>query len=215
MMPHDLRPKKYPDFMAKTDCATYTSEKILGLLYRSAKEFKVKDTDKWENFEPVDTHDIFYDLDLEVSGFEKFCDEAWELKCSYEERLQALMGQFNVQVEGEVVTGSISGIPGHNSRRLGDLRDRIKDGYLGLRDEFRFLFENGLTETQVDEEGQIKKLREAKAFAWYHVTYHQDWVHKAIDALESDIPFKGYLLSFPWLVAEVLCDIKNAANINR
>ena len=51
---------------------------------------------------------------------------------------------------------------------------------------------------------------EAKACAWYHITYHQSELNNKDESSEP-------MISFPWVIHERLCDIalRNNGRINR
>lgn len=53
-----------------------------------------------------------------------------------------------------------------------------------------------------------KKNLEAKACAWYHVTYHPTWMQKAREAEDFDLVGQGCLLSFPWIAVDYLATVK-------
>lgn len=195
ILPPHLRPKIYPDFMDKEDKPSYRSKKILGILFR--RLLLITEREIKANCQAEDP-DIFYDPDLIVEGFENYVPEAWDLKQIYDERLRALMDQFDVKVESEVVTGHFTTFPlNFTSRRRGDLKDRLKWSYSTLRKEFRERFEENVSEEE----------EECKASAWYHVTYHLDYVQKMKEADLQDFS-KVYLISFPWIAVETLSRLK-------
>lgn len=208
ILPPYLRPKKYPDFMDKEDKPSYRSEKILGILFRRVRgtaEKEIKLSCLLEN--PDFSFDQNYDRDLEVDGFEMYVPEAWQLKRVYDVRLAALMDQFDVRVEGEVVTGHFTTVLSkHNSRRRGDLTDRLRNQYTSLRNEFRQIFKGEVEEEMSETEQELwEQQQECKASAWYYVTYHPESVKK-IKEIDSG---KVLLLSFPWIAVEDLARIKS------
>jgi RNA-dependent RNA polymerase len=208
VMPQNLKPKIYPDFMDKEDLVCYRSEKVLGVLYRRIKDMFGEELEKWKS--NADCENVFealpYDNDLEAVGFEEYIEEAWNYKCSYDRQLRALLGQFDVKKEGEVVTGRISSLSKLNSRRQGEIKERLQHAYRALRKEFRLIFE--VTKDCENPEPCKQSEYEAKASAWYHVAYHPTWVQKAMKLTEPD----GYpsvpLLSFPWISVDYLAQIK-------
>nr|AJP06347.1 RDR6 [Pinus tabuliformis] len=208
VMPQDLKPKLYPDFMDKEDLISYKSEKILGVLYRRIKDMFGEEVEKWKS--GADFENIFealpYDNDLEAVGFEEYIKEAWNYKCLYDQQLRALLGQFNVKKEGEVVTGHISSLSKHNSRRQGEIKERLQHAYRALRKEFRLIFE-GKKDCDNFEPCKHSEYK-SKASAWYHVTYYPTWVKKARELTEPDGYFSAPLLSFPWISVDYLCQIK-------
>ncbi|XP_057866432.1 probable RNA-dependent RNA polymerase SHL2 [Cryptomeria japonica] len=209
VMPHNLRPKQYPDFMDKEDSVSYRSEKILGKLYREVMDMLGEEVDEQKCcIEKVNTFDTLpYDSDLEVDGFQEYVQEAWEYKCSYDRQFQTLLGQFSVRKEGEIVTGHISSLTKYNSRRQGEIKKRLQHAYRALRKEFRLIFE-GTRNFQNLEPCERSKY-EAKASAWYHVTYHTTWVQKTMEHLtEPDSCPSVPLLSFAWITVDFLAQIK-------
>lgn len=206
-MPPHLKPKLYPDFMGKEEFQSYKSNKILGRLYRYIKDAYDEDlvTSAEQSFVPGD---IPYDKDLEVSGSADFVKVAWDCKCSYAGQLNALMGQYKVSREEEIVTGHVWSMPKYNSNKQGDLMERLKHAYNALRKEFRLLFEkmdSNLGENSVDEKNRIY---EQKASAWYQVTYHPEWVKKSLNMKEPDGDGEKIILSFAWIAADYLARIK-------
>lgn len=170
-MPPRLRPKLYPDFMGKEKCQTYRSEKILGKLYRQIKDV-YDDGAVMSNESSSAPEEIPYDPDLEVPGSEHFIPEAWDKKCSYDGQLGGLLGQYKVTREEEVVTGHVWSMPMYNSRKQGELKERLKHSYSSLRKEFRQVFETMYYQGFEDlSEEERNKVFEQKASAWYQVSF--------------------------------------------
>ncbi|XP_061341002.1 RNA-dependent RNA polymerase 6 [Gastrolobium bilobum] len=212
-MPPHLKPKLYPDFLGKEPHLSYKSKKILGRLYRRIKDAYDEDIDAADL--KYGTGDIPYDMDLEVSGSADFIADAWEQKCSYDGQLSALLGQYKVKREEEVVTGQIWSMPKYNSRKQGELKERLKHSYSALKKEFRQTFEklNSDVGELTDEEKNL--LYEQKASAWYQVTYHPKWVKKSLDlqikspeSQEPDSLGSMVMLSFPWIAVDYLACTK-------
>ncbi|GLJ42124.1 hypothetical protein SUGI_0872250 [Cryptomeria japonica] len=205
VMPQYLKPKQYPDFMDKEVWVSYKSEKILGKLYRKVKDMFGEEIEKQKCFAEMET--LPYDNDLEVNGFEEYIEEAWECKCSYDQQLQALLGQFSVKKEGEVVTGNISSLSKYSSRRQGEIKERLQHAYRSLRKEFRLIFEGSKDSQNLESCEQAKYV--AKASAWYHVTYHSTWVQKNAENLTEPGGYPSApLLSFAWIAVDYLAQIK-------
>lgn len=204
-MPASLKPKLYPDFMDKDDHRSYKSEKILGRLYR-----KIKDASDEDNSSELLSvyQDLPYDKNLEIHGATEYLEEAWETKCSYDRQLNALLGQFRVDKEGEVVTGHLCSMSKQNSRKQGEIKERLKNAYYALNKKYRRAFDNiGADPFQLTEEERNLRY-EQKASAWYCVTYHPKWVEKSIAMREADRERVPPRLSFAWIPADYLVRIK-------
>ncbi|CAO2187458.1 unnamed protein product [Urochloa humidicola] len=191
-MPIDLRPTEYPDFMGKEDAISYKSTKILGELYRSIKAAYSCD---FVSESTCSSYDFTYDTDLEVPGASYFLDDAWQCKCSYEAHLNALLNQYGVLNEAELVTGEAWSLTGNNKKRQYETKEKLSYAYFQLHQEFRSIFEsNG--EISVDKNNMAY---EPKASAWYQVTYHPKWIQR------SRLPPR---LSFAWIAVDYLSRIK-------
>lgn len=206
-MPSHLKPKMYPDFMGKQEYQSYKSNKILGRLYRYIKDnYEEEISGSAEvNINPVE---IPYDTDLEVTGSVDFIVDAWDKKCSYDSRLLGLLDQYKVNREEELVTGHIWSMPRYNSRKQGDLKERLKHSYSSLRKEFRQIFEKMESDFEQLSDAEKNLIYERKAAAWYQVTYHPKWVKKSLDLQELDGCRNVVLLSFAWIADDYLIRIK-------
>uniref|UniRef100_A0A3Q7IMC2 RNA-dependent RNA polymerase n=1 Tax=Solanum lycopersicum TaxID=4081 RepID=A0A3Q7IMC2_SOLLC len=204
-MPYNLRPKMYPDFMGKEEFQSYTSEKILGKLYRQVKD---ESQGEFAGLEFV-PEDIPYDTNLEIPGYKDFLAEAWNRKCSYGIQLNGLLGQYRVNGEEEVVTGHIWSMANSNSKKQGELKARLKQAYNALRKEFRNVFEHmepDFDQLPIDEKNDMY---ERKASAWYRVTYHPHWLNRTVLELQkTDDVSNTVMLSFAWIAADYLARIK-------
>ncbi|KAF0920941.1 hypothetical protein E2562_037788 [Oryza meyeriana var. granulata] len=205
IMPQHLKPKVYPDFMGKEDAISYKSEKILGRLYWSIQEASNGDV---VSEELCTSNDLPYDIDLEVPGASDFLASAWQCKCSYEAQLSALLNQYRVRTETELVTGHITSITKYNSKKQVEIKERLKYAYSVLRKEFRSTFESIASDQCELAEDEKNLLYEMKASAWYQVTYHPKWVEKSIGMLDPDGEEMPARLSFAWIPVDYLARIK-------
>ncbi|XP_004501325.1 RNA-dependent RNA polymerase 6 [Cicer arietinum] len=212
-MPPHLKPKLYPDFMGKEHHQSYKSKKILGRLYRQIKDAYDKDIDAPDL--NCASSDIHYDTDLEVPGSADFISDAWYQKCSYDGQLSGLLGQYKVKTEEEVVTGQIWSMPKYNSRKQGELKERLKHSYSALKKEFRQTFEKLNLDIGELSDEEKNLLYEQKASAWYQVAYHPKWVKrshdlkvKSSDNQEADSLGNMVMLSFPWIAVDYLARTK-------
>jgi len=204
-MPASLKPKVYPDFMDKDHFQSYKSEKILGRLYR-----KIKDASDQDNSSELvyAYEDLPYDTELEVPGARDYLFEAWQTKCSYDRQLNALLGQFRVEKEGEVVTGHFFSFNKLNSRKQGEIKERLKNAYYALNKQYRHAFEEvGQDLLELTDE-EMNTRYENKASAWYQVTYHPRWLEKFIETKDPDGELVPPRLSFAWIPADYLVRIK-------
>ncbi|KAL6980202.1 RNA-dependent RNA polymerase [Sarracenia purpurea var. burkii] len=206
-MPFQLKPKMYPDFMGKEKFQTYKSMKILGRLYRQIKDAYAEDVEASSELKVV-PDDIPYDQDLELPGSNDFIADAWNHKRSYDGQLIGLLGQYKVIREEEVVTGHIWSMPKYNSRKRGELQEKLKHAYSALRKEFRHEFEKMGSNFEQLSEDEKNTMYERKASAWYQVTYHPRWVKKSLELQEPDGAGEIVMLSFSWIAADYLARIK-------
>ncbi|KAL5701648.1 RNA-directed RNA polymerase [Ranunculus cassubicifolius] len=208
-MPTSLKPKTYPDFMAKEEFVTYTSKKVLGILYRKIKNAFQEDKPSSSSILPRSPEGITYDAALEVPCSEDLIQEAWNQKCLYDGQLNALLGQYRVSTEEEVVSGHIWSMPRYDSRKQRELKERLKHAYHALRKEFRKVFDKVDTSEELSSDLKIK-MYEQKASAWYQVTYHPKWVKTSLELrrIEEDDDSVPAFLSFAWIPVEYLARIK-------
>ncbi|CAN6455107.1 unnamed protein product [Victoria cruziana] len=203
-LPHHLRPKVYPDFMGKDENQSYKSEKVLGYLYR-----KILGTHGEISVE--EDHgackNLPFDDQLKVSGFEKFIDEAWNYRSSYDRQIRSLLLHYNVYTEGELVTGYFVSFSKHNSKKQMELKDRVGHAYTSMKKEFRTMFET-IDEGSKLSDDERNSLLEQKASAWYYVTYHPHWVEKTTELKDPENHKVQVLLSFPWIAVDYLARIK-------
>ncbi|KAF3788205.1 RNA-dependent RNA polymerase 6 [Nymphaea thermarum] len=202
-LPQALRPKVYPDFMGKDEKQSYRSEKVLGHLYRTILgthgEITVEaDHGTGEN--------LLFDDQLMVPGFEKFLEEGWNYKCSYDRLLKGLLLHYDVHTEGELVTGYFVSFSKHNSKKQTELKDKLGHAYTSIKKEFRTTFET-IEEGLNLSDDERNSVLEQKAAAWYHVTYHPHWVEKTMELKDPEHEVQ-LLLSFPWIAVDYLARIK-------
>ncbi|KAF5748191.1 RNA-dependent RNA polymerase 6-like [Tripterygium wilfordii] len=205
-LPSHLKPKLYPDFMGKEEFQSYKSTKILGRLYRNIID--AYDEDATSSKLNSIAGDIPYDSDLEVSEAADFISDAWEKKCSYDVQLNGLLGQYKVKSEEEVVTGFIWSMPNYNSRKRGDITEKLKHSYNALKKEFRQEFEKMNLGFELLSDEEKNTLYEQKASAWYQVTYHPEWVKKSMEMHDPDDGETAPMLSFAWIAADYLARLK-------
>lgn len=185
-------PKEYPDFMMKRDKLQYTSLKIIGKLFRQCR-FLLSKTHFQAFFDGIGVSDI---TDLPLSQID--IENAILQRNVYNESILQIMNAYGIENEAEACTGLVES---PKSRR-GCLKGETYNVEKALRSQISVLFERTRTEFFRDFGGE-KKLSELKsmiisrkALAWYTVTY------------EDRFRTPNQLLSFPWVVADVICQIK-------
>ncbi|XP_076912251.1 RNA-dependent RNA polymerase 2-like [Bidens hawaiensis] len=188
-MPRSLRPREYPDFMARWDRPMYISQGPLGKLYRATKESEL--IDNAASAYTTEAIQDSFDPDLVVSGFIDFIDTALTHKEMYLDALTSLMTYYEAETEDEILTGNIrnkSSYLQRDNRRYGETKDRILVAIKCLQRDAKGWFEGGCE----------AKDRHKLAAAWYHVTYHADYCKGNVKCL-----------GFPWIVGHILLDIKS------
>ena len=183
-MPPFLRPQEYPDFMGKEDDISYKSEKILGRLFQSI--IGAYDLD-FVAQGACASNEIPYDTDLEVFGASSFIEDAWQSKCSHEAQLNALLNQYGVHTEAELVTGEVWSFTGKKFK----YEERLHYAYSQLHKEFRIIIES-IGDIGLFSDDKKNLAYEMKASAWYQITYHPKW-RKTME-LSEKMPER---LSFP------------------
>nr|DAD30997.1 TPA_asm: hypothetical protein HUJ06_009848 [Nelumbo nucifera] len=188
-MPRVLKPKEYPDFMERGDRPMYASPGILGKLYRST-------IDSTKNQEPdfvwnEEVAQAAYDKDLEVRGFESFVETAESHKKLYTEKLSTLMNYYGARSEDEILTGNLrspSLCLQRDKIRYGEMKDRVLIAVRNLQKEAKGWFHSSCKSHECHK----------MASAWYHVTYHPKYCHNGMNSL-----------SFPWILDDILLNIKS------
>ncbi|GLJ27326.1 hypothetical protein SUGI_0536330 [Cryptomeria japonica] len=191
-MPLSLFPKEYPDFMEKEDKPMYISTGILGKLYRAAKNTS-KESPCVSEPRREDAHKA-HDSALEVEGFKDYVKDALIYKSWYEAKLSALMEHYDIQSEAEIISGNVSSFSKFfDKKRYGDIKEKINESVRSLHSEVRGWFQ---------ESCKVHHNEAAMASAWYHVTYH------------SDYSTKTHFVSFPWIIYDVLLNVKKYNEFN-
>ncbi|XP_078177301.1 putative RNA-dependent RNA polymerase 1 [Carex rostrata] len=192
-IPQELNVKEYPDFMEKLDKVTYESNGVIGKLYRDIKVDRSQPGHLCHFTKQVARQ--CYDPDMEVDGFRDFIEEAFWYKEDYDFKLGNLMDHYGIKTEAELITGYIT--------KMSKTFTKYKDGEAirlavrSLRKEARSWFNE--KNTNYDEDGEA----DAKASAWYHVTYHPDYWGCYNEGLE-----RPHFISFPWCLYDKLTLIK-------
>ncbi|CAL9201376.1 unnamed protein product, partial [Musa hybrid cultivar] len=185
-MPRVLRPKEFPDFMERWDRSTFISPGVIGKLYRAAS-IHFEDVNSDATISKVSA----YDYDLQVEGFEEFLSPAKEYYDRYSEKLSLLMNYHGAEHEDEILTGNLRNKSLYlqkDKKRYGETKDRMLVGVRSLQQEVEGWFRCSCAERDLSR----------MASAWYHVTYQYHW----------DYHPETTFLSFPWILSDVLLNIK-------
>ncbi|KAA8540846.1 hypothetical protein F0562_024809 [Nyssa sinensis] len=188
-MPRVLKPREFPDFMERWEKPTYTSQGVLGKLYRATINSTVHEDPNFVWSEKI-AQDV-YDHDLEVDGFEAFVEIAKSHKEMYLDKISTLMIYYAAESEDEILSGNLRNRSMYllrDNRRYGETKDRILVSVKSLHKEAKGWFESSC---KVPEQQKM-------ASAWYHVTYHPTYCKESINCL-----------GFPWIVGDILLNIKS------
>ncbi|KAG2218226.1 hypothetical protein INT45_000768 [Circinella minor] len=195
--------KKYPDFMEKKDKESYRSEKALGQLYRSIGHIKYREFREklWDI-----TDGNYYDQRVQAPGMEKYIASARRQKRYYDRELRDLMGRFGVDSEAEIMSGCIiKWLHKKRNERLFEVQYQARKDVVRMKkrwyhEEFKRYFKDNIGP-------DTTKDLEAKAAAFYYVTYHPKEQRRALDeGRRFDNRYDGELLmSFPWMAQDILC----------
>jgi hypothetical protein len=190
--------------MEKKDKESYESQKVLGKIYRMI------DKKDYKKYKDVLTTEANYDQRLYVEGMHRYIVEARELKLNYDRDVLSLMNQYGVQSEAEIVSGYIiKWLRKDNKRRSHEVHKQTMNAITNLRKVYRnefyreFLDENK-KEVSRDRLPDV----EAKAAAWYYVTYHADEAARSV----QKSPDQQRFFSFCWIVDTHLCNIARNNN---
>jgi hypothetical protein len=159
---------------------------------------------------PLATQSLLTSSSLQVSGFEDYVEEAITRKNEYDVKLIGLMNQYGIETEAELIGGNILRLSRHFRRRVEEVKKRVQIAVNLLKQEARAWFFGHQGEEEEEEEcWEVDHL--AKASAWYHVTYHPDYFHNN-DQFAAATNVNLHLLSFPWVVSNILFEIKGNHN---
>lgn len=193
-------PKTYPDFMCKHPKMSYRSSRILGMLYRSCMAHTSSHgesaTYTFENNEESKEIDDFFEK-IALKGGSEMLEDGKYMCEMYNAELSVLMQQYGVGDEGELVSGNVISFPEGLSRKKGGqthftLQMRLNRQLSDLRQTFR-------EEFFIDIDKQDKERTALKAAVWYESCRR---------VAEADRKEKrGVLVSFPWVVPELLLSL--------
>ncbi|KAI8388533.1 RNA dependent RNA polymerase-domain-containing protein [Radiomyces spectabilis] len=191
----DLRVRAFPDFMQKKDKQMYESKKVLGRIYRSIDKADYKD------YKSKLTNESDYDVRLRAPGMERYIADARHWRYCYNRDLLALMNQYGVSTEAEIVSGYIIKWSKKGNRKsLHELQKTTMTAVTSMRNSYRHEFQREFSLKNGSVGAELQADVDAKAAAWYYVTYHPN-------ERRRDYSFEGGFFSFPWVVYDYLCDL--------
>lgn len=175
--------------MKENKLRTYSSKKPSGQIYHVSSQLTPKSYIR---------NRCVYDPRLYLEGMYEYIAEARKSKSRYDHSIRILMGQYSVQTEVEFISGHIISWPKYLSQKdKVKFAERLKLAYSRFRDEWRQHFE--LEFVNYDGEDIQEKLQ-AKAAAWYYVTYHRT-------EYKTDVTYNSTMaryMSFPWVVDDYI-----------
>ena len=192
----DLIVRTFPDFMQKKDKESYPSKKVLGHIFRSIDKSDYKD------YMSKLTEEAVYDTRMHLSGMEYYIGEARALRKDYNRDLLALMNQNGVQTEAEIVSGYIiKWLKKGKSKTRYEQHNSTMKAIKSFKDLWRKEFEKEFMDsTKKAVDPAHRTSMDAKAAAWYYVTYHPE-------ERQRDFSEQGGFLSFPWVIHDYVCEI--------
>ncbi|XP_033101390.1 probable RNA-dependent RNA polymerase 1 isoform X2 [Anneissia japonica] len=185
-------PKNYPHFMNKRDKTGYISKKALGQLYTQCRNVE---SITWQKDGRDEYKGTQRDPHLLYPGHEEYIEEAERIRNEYSHDLTTIMTQYGIENESEIMSGCLNTL----SRRITERNERfdterlVAEKVRNLRKKYRKKFESDLQKEGIFSKEEIERKRYAKASAWYIATYRRD----------------PELLSFPWVMSDVLAQLKN------
>ncbi|ORY92106.1 RNA dependent RNA polymerase-domain-containing protein [Syncephalastrum racemosum] len=189
----DLRVRAFPDFMQKKDKEMYESKKVLGRIYRAV------DKADYKSYKSHLVDNTEFDPRLRITGMERYIYRARKLRAEYNRDLMALMNQFGVGTEAEIMSGYIvKWLKKGNRKSMHEVQKQTMSAVANMRETWRRELEREF----LKDPSSTTSVRaiEAKAAAWYYVTYHPvERQHFAGDGAN--------LLSFPWVAEDLITRI--------
>lgn len=200
VMRKELFTKLCPSYQIGTNKMKYESKTVIGRIHNLVSTLHEEISDIRFHFYSANRDKFSFDADLVVAGHETYLASAREDLLRYNERLFSLMRLYDIQDEMQVLSGHL---PAYQRTSKGrEESDRIIDQVRAIKSEFSKVFWEEFVPPAEGEAAAAERERvRRKASAWYCCTYEQ------IDRAKRE---QGPLLffSFPWIVAETLCDIK-------
>ena len=198
-IPTHIMLKTYPDFMLKSDKASYPSDKLLGKLYRRCRKFKDTASEKHSQKMRVDSSFL-------LSGHAEYIDKAREVYERYRTEMEALMRLYGIETEAEVFTGCFLKLRNRLRKEKTEIAEIVGERLFAMRSGFRreFFSEFEHDGQSLVDSTQISKEMFLKASAWYQVAYMHAHEHED----DTDPVHGKRLLGLPWFINDVMLAIK-------
>ncbi|KAG1148448.1 hypothetical protein G6F37_003314 [Rhizopus arrhizus] len=183
-----------PDFMEQDSPMSYQSKKPLGYIHRLVKTIEKRH---------YVSNRCEYDTRLYVEGMHKFILDARKTKIRYDNSLRLLMGEYGICSEIEFISGCIVHFPKYTSESdKKELTQKIRRAYIQFKNEWKKYFEFEFYKEDVKHlsEDELNYYVEAKAAAWYYVTYHP----AENKEYQKNTEVLSRCLSFPWVIDDYI-----------
>ncbi|KAK6109450.1 RNA dependent RNA polymerase family protein [Brugia pahangi] len=210
------RPERWPDFMCKTHEPSYVSTRLVGQLFRRIRLIDDVLTITRAHEKQAE---VTVDPLLEYSGWESYENDATLNLIAYSAHIRALMDNYGIEDECQLYSGYFCKIRNRISDRDGDdmsqfntsfiIERKLTNIFMCFRCNFFAEFGDFMSCTVQDDDLRNKDVIERryckyptvqmkkKASAYYIVCYRKAMKEKG-----------ERLLSFPWIVWDILADIK-------
>ncbi|EJD73758.1 RNA dependent RNA polymerase [Loa loa] len=218
------RAERWPDFMCKNHEPSYISSRLVGQLYR-----RIRLLDDALNLTAAmeGSVTIMLDPDLEYPGWEQYQNVAKIQLDSYHSHIRSIMENYGIEDEGQLFSGFISVIRNRISDRDTDdmsfyntnhiIEKKVSAVFRAYRhrffDEFGGFLESTLPDYDDNQSGNAQERRicihpsldmKRKASAYYILCYRN---------ASMDTSYR--ILSFGWLVWDILCHVKQEVRLGR
>ncbi len=99
--PSEAKVTTWPDFMQKTGRPSYSSEKVIGKLFRKAKSIFFSNS--LSSQAPISPHPKFL-----TGGYDEYLEQAGKLYHEYAESLAIILGVYSIKEEAQIFAGALT-----------------------------------------------------------------------------------------------------------
>eukprot|EP01125_Pyxidicula_operculata_P015947 TRINITY_DN5443_c1_g2_i1.p1 TRINITY_DN5443_c1_g2~~TRINITY_DN5443_c1_g2_i1.p1 ORF type:complete len:1098 (-),score=176.09 TRINITY_DN5443_c1_g2_i1:84-3377(-) len=208
-IPPELIPREYPEYIDSKGKKTYTSTKVLGRMFQSIVYNKISDLGYFDV--GIDKDIVNPDDESQMSDVREFLERARSHRNEYEASLSMIMKRYGIRNEVEATTVTIlsSKLVFHKRNNFQTVNYALKEFNDSLQEQYQNKFWEEFLEDLIiylsgDTEFQyFLQLRVmAKGRSWYYVVYAPE---------ERDFKPPEFL-SFAWINAELLCQLKRKSD---